>query len=207
MTDCSTLCDSLAVFIGAIINTKTHKVKLFSINILTPILGKGIDTRIERHTNKKAMGEKETYSNIERRADKIIINNYSPNEISIYITNGALNNTIKLTDGNGNTIDGQENIELAPREAVTLHGKGAREYILESYNPVMVGVVEGIENHTKTKTMSKQEIEAKIEAFAKTSGVSKTDLKKICLERGLEVLLEKGIQIKKQNNQPEEATA
>ena len=55
--------------------------------------------------------------------------------------------------------------------------------------------------------MSKQEIEAKIEAFAKTSGVSKTDLKKICLERGLEVLLEKGIQIKNPNNQPEKATA
>ena len=69
------------------------------------------------------------------------------------------------------------------------------------------GINTRIERHTNRKTMSKQEIEAKIEAFAKTSGVSKTDLKKICLERGLEVLLEKGIQIKKQNNQPEEATA
>ena len=150
---------------------------------------------------------KKTSNKAEEQTTRIMANNYYPEEVLVHILNGALNNTIKLTDEKGNIIDGQEDIKLSPDEFTTIKGKGAKVYILESDNPIILGVIENKENHTKTKTMSKQEIEAKIEAFAKTSGVSKTDLKKICLERGLEVLLEKGIQIKNPNNQQEEATA
>ena len=150
---------------------------------------------------------KKTSNKAEEQTTRIMANNYYPEEVLVHILNGALNNTIKLTDEKGNIIDGQEDIKLSPDEFTTIKSKGAKVYILESDNPIILGVIENKENHTKTKTMSKQEIEAKIEAFAKTSGVSKTDLKKICLERGLEVLLEKGIQIKNPNNQQEEATA
>lgn len=55
----------------------------------------------------------------------------------IHVVNGALANTIKLTDGTGNVIDNQENIELAPWEYVELHGTGVREYILEGSNKMM----------------------------------------------------------------------
>ena len=49
----------------------------------------------------------------------------------IHVVNGPLSNVIKLTDGVGNVIDGQENIALGPWEYVELHGTGVREYILE----------------------------------------------------------------------------
>lgn len=59
------------------------------------------------------------------------------NEGLIHVVNGALPNTIRLTDGSGNVIDNQENIELAPWEYVELHGTGVREYILEGDNDMM----------------------------------------------------------------------
>ena len=55
----------------------------------------------------------------------------------IHVVNGPLNNVIKITDGLGNTIDGQENIALTPWEYVELHGNGVKEYILEGTNPMM----------------------------------------------------------------------
>lgn len=63
--------------------------------------------------------------------------NTNLNEGLIHVVNGALNSVIKLTDGNGNTIDGQEGIALAPWEYVELHGTGVREYILEGTSPMM----------------------------------------------------------------------
>jgi len=63
--------------------------------------------------------------------------NTNLNEGLIHVVNGPLANTIKLTDGFGNTIDGQEDIKLAPWEYIELHGTGVREYILEGANPVM----------------------------------------------------------------------
>lgn len=59
------------------------------------------------------------------------------NEGLIYVVNGAIANTIKLTDGSGNVIDGQENIKLDPWEFVELHGTGVREYILEGKERMM----------------------------------------------------------------------
>lgn len=59
------------------------------------------------------------------------------NEGLIYVVNGAIANTIKLTDGVGGVIDGQENIELDPWEFVELHGTGVREYILEGKERMM----------------------------------------------------------------------
>lgn len=55
----------------------------------------------------------------------------------VHVVNGPLANTIRLADGGGNTIDGQENISLEPWEYVELHGTGVREYILEGNNPMM----------------------------------------------------------------------
>ena len=55
----------------------------------------------------------------------------------IYVVNGAISNTIKLTDGIGNVIDEQENIKLSPWEFVELHGTGVREYILEGTENMM----------------------------------------------------------------------
>lgn len=59
------------------------------------------------------------------------------NEGLIHVVNGPLANVIKLTDGSGIVIDGQENIELDPWEYVELHGTGVREYILEGSNNMM----------------------------------------------------------------------
>jgi len=55
----------------------------------------------------------------------------------VHVVNGPLENIIKLTDGSGNTIDGQDGIELSPWEYVELHGTGVREYILEGTNSMM----------------------------------------------------------------------
>ena len=63
--------------------------------------------------------------------------NTNLNEGLIYVVNGPLANKIKLTDGSGNTIDGQENIKLEPWELTVLHGTGVREYVLEGDNNMM----------------------------------------------------------------------
>ncbi|MEM8596672.1 MAG: hypothetical protein AAGF76_09420 [Pseudomonadota bacterium] len=55
----------------------------------------------------------------------------------IHVVNGPLDNTIKLTFGNGATVQGQENIALAPWEYRRLYTSGDVEYILDGTNPMM----------------------------------------------------------------------
>lgn len=59
------------------------------------------------------------------------------NEGLVHVVNGPIPNVIKLTDGTGNTIDGQENIALDAWEYVELHGTGVREYVLEGTERMM----------------------------------------------------------------------
>lgn len=49
--------------------------------------------------------------------------------------------------------------------------------------------------------MSISEIEQELSKYSKQSGLSKTDLKKICLERGLESLKQNGITLVKTNKE------
>lgn len=67
---------------------------------------------------------------------------YSPGVVAtnqgwIHIVNGPLASTVKLTDGFGVTVRGQENIELNPWEYLRLYTDGNKEYIIGSTNPVM----------------------------------------------------------------------
>ena len=55
----------------------------------------------------------------------------------IHVVNGPLDNTIKLTDGSGVTVQGQEDIELTPWQYYRLYTDGNQEYIIESTNNVM----------------------------------------------------------------------
>lgn len=55
----------------------------------------------------------------------------------IHVVNGPLDNTIRLAFGTGITVQGQENIELAPWEYRRLYTSGNTEYILEGTAPVM----------------------------------------------------------------------
>lgn len=55
----------------------------------------------------------------------------------VFINNGPLANTIKMTDGSGNVTLGQENIELEPWEAYELLTDGNQEYILIGSNKMM----------------------------------------------------------------------
>lgn len=61
----------------------------------------------------------------------------SGNQGWVHIVNGPLDNVIKLTDGGGTTIQGQENIALTPWEYRRLYTSGNQEYILEGTNPMM----------------------------------------------------------------------
>jgi len=55
----------------------------------------------------------------------------------VHVVNGPLPNTIKLTDGSGVTVQGQENIELDPWEYYRLYTSGNQEYILSGVEPIM----------------------------------------------------------------------
>ena len=55
----------------------------------------------------------------------------------IHVVNGPLKNTIKLTNGSGVTIQGQENIELEPWAYRRLYTSGNIEYILEGTENMM----------------------------------------------------------------------
>lgn len=55
----------------------------------------------------------------------------------IHVVNGPLKSTIRLADGSGVTVQGQENIELDPWEYRRLYTSGNNEYILEGTNPIM----------------------------------------------------------------------
>lgn len=61
----------------------------------------------------------------------------SANQGWIHVVNGPLSSVLKLTDGSGVTIQGQENIELQPWQYHRLYTSGNQEYIIESNNPVM----------------------------------------------------------------------
>ncbi len=69
-------------------------------------------------------------------------NAYNPggtgaNQGWIHVVNGPLSSTIKLTNGAGVTVEGQENIELDPWEYRRLYTSGNQEYILSGTNPMM----------------------------------------------------------------------
>lgn len=55
----------------------------------------------------------------------------------VHVVNGPLNNTIKLTNGSGVTVQGQEGIELGPWEYRRLYTSGNQEYILSGTNNMM----------------------------------------------------------------------
>jgi len=55
----------------------------------------------------------------------------------VHVVNGPLSSTIKLMNGSGVTVQGQENINLAPWEYRRLYTSGNQEYILEGTNPIM----------------------------------------------------------------------
>lgn len=61
----------------------------------------------------------------------------SGNQGWIHVVNGPLASVLKLTNGSGVTVQGQENIELDPWEYYRLYTSGNQEYIIESTNPVM----------------------------------------------------------------------
>tara|TARA_B100001248_G_scaffold239629_1_gene205032 strand:+ start:10344 stop:11849 length:1506 start_codon:yes stop_codon:yes gene_type:complete len=49
----------------------------------------------------------------------------------VHVVNGPLNNTIRMANGSGVTVQGQENITLTPWEYRRLYTDGNQEYILE----------------------------------------------------------------------------
>ena len=67
---------------------------------------------------------------------------YTPNGTEssqgwVHVVNGPLESMVKLTNGSGVTVEGQEDIALAPWEYVRLYTSGNQEYIIDSTNPVM----------------------------------------------------------------------
>lgn len=59
----------------------------------------------------------------------------------IFVANGPLSNTIKLTDGNGIVQRSQENIELQPWETTYLDTNGNKEYILSGTEKMMACIL------------------------------------------------------------------
>lgn len=59
----------------------------------------------------------------------------------VFVANGALSNTIKLTNGSGVTIRSQEDIILAPWEVTYLDTSGNQEYILSGTNKMMACIL------------------------------------------------------------------
>lgn len=64
----------------------------------------------------------------------------SNNQGWIHVVNGPLSNVIKLTNGSGVTVQGQENISLDPWEYRRIYTSGNQEYILEGTNNMMACV-------------------------------------------------------------------
>ena len=58
----------------------------------------------------------------------------------IHVVNGPLDNVIKLTDGSGTTIRGQENISLTPWEFRRIFTDGNQEYILSGTQRMMAAI-------------------------------------------------------------------
>lgn len=55
----------------------------------------------------------------------------------IHVVNGPLDSVMKLTNGSGVTVQGQEDIALTPWQYYRLYTSGNQEYILDSTNPIM----------------------------------------------------------------------
>ena len=55
----------------------------------------------------------------------------------VHIVNGPIASVLKFTDGAGNTVRGQEGINLAPWQYHLLYTDGNKEYVISSTNPVM----------------------------------------------------------------------
>lgn len=70
----------------------------------------------------------------------------SANQGWIHVVNGSLASTIKLTDGSGVTVQGQENIELDPWEYYRLYTEGNEEYILSGTNPMMAAIAANMDS-------------------------------------------------------------
>lgn len=73
----------------------------------------------------------------------------SANQGFIHVVNGPLASTIKLTNGTGATVQGQEGITLAPWQYHRLFTSGNQEYIIDSTNPVMA-CINGYMSNTPT---------------------------------------------------------
>ena len=61
----------------------------------------------------------------------------SENQGWIHVVNGPLDSVLKLTNGSGVTVQGQEDISLTPWQYHRLYTSGNQEYIIEATNPVM----------------------------------------------------------------------
>ena len=55
----------------------------------------------------------------------------------VHLVNGPLASTLKLTDGSGAVVRGQEDIALEPWQYQRLYTDGNKEYVIEASNPVM----------------------------------------------------------------------
>lgn len=55
----------------------------------------------------------------------------------VHVVNGPIASTVKLTNGAGVTVQGQEGIELEPWQYYRLYTSGNQEYILDATNPIM----------------------------------------------------------------------
>ena len=64
----------------------------------------------------------------------------------IPVVNGPITNVIKLTDGDGVTIRGQEDIQLGPWQYRVLYTSGNKEYILSGTQKMMACITTGMKN-------------------------------------------------------------
>ena len=72
-----------------------------------------------------------------RSCDTYAPNTNTTNQGWVHIVNGPIETTLKFTNGSGVTIQGQENIVIAPWGYHRLYTQGNQEYIISATNPVM----------------------------------------------------------------------
>ncbi|MEM9931387.1 MAG: hypothetical protein AAF840_16345, partial [Bacteroidota bacterium] len=65
----------------------------------------------------------------------------------IHVVNGPLESTVRLTDGNGVTVQGQENVVLTPWQYFRFFTDGNQEYQLISDNPIMAAINANMDNN------------------------------------------------------------
>ena len=64
----------------------------------------------------------------------------------VHVVNGPLDNVVKLTFGDGTTVQGQEDIALTPWQHYTLETDGNAEYILEGTQNMMACIHAAMSN-------------------------------------------------------------